>query len=203
MTTQALASKLGTEARPRLLAAAAGLFARHGYAAASVRGICEAAGVTAPVLYWHFRNKEGMYLAVLEDGMRMHHDVLAAAVDADGSAMTRIARVLETAADLASRNRDVLLVVQGALYGVSHGAPAFDLVTPRKTLRKAVMRLVEEGMAAGEFRKGAAGDMTDALLGALDFQFRAIRMGASPRAARAHIKRVARVVFDGMLKRRA
>ena len=51
--------------RQRLLASAAKLFARKGYASTTVREIVEAAGVTKPVLYYYFPNKEGIYLEMM------------------------------------------------------------------------------------------------------------------------------------------
>ena len=44
------------------LSAARELFARKGYSGTSVREIVAAADVTKPVLYYYFRNKEGLYL---------------------------------------------------------------------------------------------------------------------------------------------
>src|ERR1051326_8259135 len=48
---------------------AARLFAGQGYDATSVRTIVEAAGVTKPTLYYHFRSKEGLAQALLTDPM--------------------------------------------------------------------------------------------------------------------------------------
>src|SRR3954463_8435651 len=48
---------------------AAGLFARHGYDATSVREIVEAAGVTKPTLYYYFGSKQGLVEAVLTKPM--------------------------------------------------------------------------------------------------------------------------------------
>jgi AcrR family transcriptional regulator len=43
------------------------LFARRGYHAASLDEICAGAGVTKGALYHHFKNKEDLFLAVLDD----------------------------------------------------------------------------------------------------------------------------------------
>ena len=51
--------------RERLLTGATELFTRKGYAATTVREIVAAAGVTKPVLYYYFRNKEGIYLELI------------------------------------------------------------------------------------------------------------------------------------------
>ncbi len=43
------------------------LFARRGYHAASLNEVCAGAGVTKGALYHHFKNKEDLFLAVLDD----------------------------------------------------------------------------------------------------------------------------------------
>ncbi|HEX8997643.1 MAG TPA: TetR/AcrR family transcriptional regulator [Ktedonobacterales bacterium] len=54
-------------ARGRLLREGLRLFLHQGFAAVSTRQICVAAGVTQPSLYHHFGNKEGLYLAAIEE----------------------------------------------------------------------------------------------------------------------------------------
>jgi len=51
-------------ARDAILRAARNLFTTKGFASTTVREICQEAGVTAPVLYYHFGNKEGLFDAV-------------------------------------------------------------------------------------------------------------------------------------------
>ncbi len=59
----------------RILYAALQLFAEKGFDNVSVREICAAAGVSKPVLYYHFENRDGVIRAVLrklEEGWRHH-----------------------------------------------------------------------------------------------------------------------------------
>lgn len=51
----------GNDSERRLLDAALTLFSGAGYAATGVRELIERAGVTPPVLYYHFKNKEGLF----------------------------------------------------------------------------------------------------------------------------------------------
>src|SRR5512145_1731052 len=53
--------------RTSIINAAMELFALKGYAASSIREICRAAGVTKPVLYYHFRSKEHLYQELMLD----------------------------------------------------------------------------------------------------------------------------------------
>jgi AcrR family transcriptional regulator len=54
---------LPAERYAQLLEAAEGLFVERGFAAVSMTDIAAAAGVTRPVVYDHFKSKEGAYLA--------------------------------------------------------------------------------------------------------------------------------------------
>jgi AcrR family transcriptional regulator len=57
-----------TSVRTRILQAAADLLAHSADADISTRATCEAAGVTAPTLYHHFGDKDGLLAAVVEFG---------------------------------------------------------------------------------------------------------------------------------------
>lgn len=57
------------ERRPtaeRILDAAERIFAQKGYSATSLGDVADAVGIRSPSLYNHFKNKEALYLAVLE-----------------------------------------------------------------------------------------------------------------------------------------
>lgn len=49
-----------------ILAGALEVFTAHGYAAASMDRIATAAGVSKPTLYTHFKNKEGLFVALIQ-----------------------------------------------------------------------------------------------------------------------------------------
>jgi len=55
----------GHATRARLLAAAVDLFAEHGYQGVSVREICRQANANIAAVNYHFRDKLGLYLAVV------------------------------------------------------------------------------------------------------------------------------------------
>jgi AcrR family transcriptional regulator len=54
-------------AREAILKSAMQLFAEKGYAGCCIREICQSAGVTKPVLYYHFQNKEDLYQELMRD----------------------------------------------------------------------------------------------------------------------------------------
>jgi AcrR family transcriptional regulator len=55
----------GAQAREALIAHGTRIFATKGFAAASTREICQAAGVNVAAIHYYFGDKEGLYRAVL------------------------------------------------------------------------------------------------------------------------------------------
>jgi AcrR family transcriptional regulator len=83
------------ERRAVIVEAAGRLFAERGYDGGRLDDIAAAAGVTKPILYRHFPNKEGLYLALLE---RHRRDLgtFSEAIPAGGTLEQRLRRALET-----------------------------------------------------------------------------------------------------------
>jgi AcrR family transcriptional regulator len=63
--------KLPGEKQLAILTAAAGIFARDGYHAASIDNICRSAGISNGALYKYFRNKEDLFLTVIDQGIEL------------------------------------------------------------------------------------------------------------------------------------
>ena len=71
--------------RRQLLDVALRTFADRGYHETSMNDLAEAAGVTKPVLYQHFRSKRALYLELLEDvGGRLRDAIEKATAEAGG-----------------------------------------------------------------------------------------------------------------------
>jgi AcrR family transcriptional regulator len=61
--------KMEDSKKERIVAEAIRLFCEKGYEATSVREIVEAVGVTKPVLYYYFKNKDELFRHVIETAM--------------------------------------------------------------------------------------------------------------------------------------
>jgi AcrR family transcriptional regulator len=65
---------VGKNVRERIIDCATLLLGREGYGAMSVSAICKLAEVSAPTLYWHFGNKEGLLAELLKHSLKQDAD---------------------------------------------------------------------------------------------------------------------------------
>lgn len=155
-------------ARERLLFEAAGLFSSKGYAATSVGEIVAAAGVTKPVLYYHFESKEGLYLRLMEEGLgRFRAAVEAELAGDEGTAADRIRRLCETLIDLALQNLSISRLTRGSRFSQPQRAPLFDAGEYPRTIKRALFQLIEQGVRSGEFAPVPTADLAWVIMGLL------------------------------------
>jgi AcrR family transcriptional regulator len=73
-----------------ILAAAVDLFASHGFAATDVQQIADKAGVGKGTVYRHFTNKDKLFLAAADLGLRQLKDAVNQSADGQGNALERL-----------------------------------------------------------------------------------------------------------------
>jgi TetR/AcrR family transcriptional regulator len=151
--------------RTRLLQVALELFARKGYSATTVREIVAAAGVTKPVLYYYFGNKEGIYLELIRETMGTFTEVLEKHRTAIGDNRERILKFFMELFDLSCTHIDIVRLIHAIFFGPPQGAPYFDFEVIHVRISAFVREQVEAGVARGEFAPYDAGDMAWALSG--------------------------------------
>ncbi|HPC84012.1 MAG TPA: TetR/AcrR family transcriptional regulator [Thermoanaerobaculaceae bacterium] len=189
--------------RMRLLEAAIRIFNQKGYAATAVREIVEAAGVTKPALYYYFRSKEGIYLAILEEAHARFTAFLEACRHATGSARQRIVELLSTLHELMQENIGVVRLIHAVFYGPPQGAPEFDFERFHAELWNAIRDLVREGMASGEVRGEDVDVATLALHGAANMCMEVELAHPQVQLGAETVRKVIDTVFEGLAPRPA
>ncbi len=182
-------------ARERLLRAAADIFSRKGYAATSVGEIVAAAGVTKPVLYYHFVSKEGLYLKLMEEALGAIRPVVEASLHSDGrTAADRIRRLCGAIVEHALANLSIVRLTRGLHYAPPQGAPKFDAWEFPLAIKRALEQLVEEGVRSKEFGAAHSQDLVWAILGLInvcvDSNLVDLKIALNPRGFRSALDRV-------------
>ena len=93
------------ESRERILVAALRLFARHGFAATSVRMIAEDAGISQGLLYNYYDGKESLLRAIFERSMTDVRASFASAATA-GTPRKAVELLVRSAFDIVRGHRD-------------------------------------------------------------------------------------------------
>ena len=184
--------------RQRLLTAATDLFTRKGYATTTVREIVGAAGVTKPVLYYYFRNKEGIYLELMREAFARLEELIDDSAGDRGSATQKLLRLCDRTYTLFMENVKVARVMYSIYYGPQQGAPFFDFDSYHLKFLEAVRGLIEEGIRRGEFRKGNPEDMTWAILGAINVAMEVHLGHIELVLGRQGLGRVLKLIFQGI-----
>lgn len=70
----------GDHTRERIERVALGLFLEHGYAGTPLRLIAQAANVTTPALYWHFKSKDDLCFSIVAREYQEFGDLVRGAV---------------------------------------------------------------------------------------------------------------------------
>jgi AcrR family transcriptional regulator len=139
-------------ARARIFREAARIYAFKGYAGTSIREIAEAAGVTKPLVYYHFESKERLYLALLLEAMdRWQAEVVAIVVRPD-SAKARLRDLLGLMVREAREVPEILCFVTDALTLARRLPLDFDYMARGRELFQKYVDLIDDGQGNGEFR---------------------------------------------------
>lgn len=196
----AIAPRVKPNGRERLLAAAAQLFNRLGYASTSVREIVAAAGVTKPVLYHYFGNKEGIYREIVGHTLKHFEDSLRAFRERTGSARERILHLCNEAFSLFLEHKDEVRLMYSVYYGPPQGAPPFDFNAFYRSYIDAFREAVEEGMRGGEFRRGNAEAAAWALVGGVSVALESHLCGGAGNIDRRGLNQILDVILFGITK---
>src|SRR5712692_4534787 len=82
-----------SDTKSHILKKAEQLFAQRGYDGVSMREIAEACAITKANIYYYFKDKEALYLQVLESDMTAMIEMLRLAAQSDHSCRARMARI--------------------------------------------------------------------------------------------------------------
>jgi AcrR family transcriptional regulator len=93
---------LQSPSRDRLLAAAAKEFAARGYDGTSVDRIARAARLNKAMIYYHFKNKAGLYRAIVRDAFEAARDAAERVLHTDQPAEEKLRAFVRTIAEMAS-----------------------------------------------------------------------------------------------------
>jgi AcrR family transcriptional regulator len=138
--------------REQLIAVATRLFAKHGFDATTTASIAEAAGVTEPILYRHFKSKQDLFIAIVRATSQQTLDEWEERIASVADPAKRIRAVAETVPEHIKRLSDAYHVLHGAL-STSRDKKVHGVLREHYAKIEAFFRkVVAEGQKTGVFR---------------------------------------------------
>ncbi len=164
----------------RILDEASRLFAERGWAATSLREIAEAAGCTKPALYYHWGNKEALFLAALRRETGRLTEVIDASLANDESTLEdQLIQGLRALFETLERSPRGMALLKGAELRPDPHQPKFDFVGLRQRNQEAIRTLIAGGIARGEARDDVPlDDLVHGLTGLVDMRIQHWLQGA-------------------------
>ena len=198
MTREEKTEKHEGGVRARLLTAALELFNSKGYAAASVREIVTAAGVTKPVLYYYFGNKEGLYLELMNGSFAEFESSLSKITALQGAVTERINHFCSMMLELVKKNMGVVRLIYAIHYGPPQGAPHINFDAYFTRMLDTVHDLVREGIGSGELRPNDSMDVTWTVISSLNTAMAEQLCCTPARLDGEQMVRMLRLVMEGL-----
>ena len=172
----------------RILEAARGEFAQHGYAA-RLQDIAERAGLTHPTLLYHFKSKERLYAAVIEQAMLDWAAMTSRAVSAAPVGFERVAALVAAGMEFFATHHDFVVIWRREAIEGGGRLEVAIAEHMRPFLDRAVGFLRRE-VDAGRLREHDSIELMQLVYGAVmtyfsDAGFRARLFGGDPTSAEA------------------
>jgi AcrR family transcriptional regulator len=151
-------------ARTAIANAAMRIFAKKGYAGASIREICEAAGITKPALYYHFHSKEHLYHQLMMDAFGESLKLFLEASKSRGTIRQRLVRIVYNDFKTVKNDPERFQFVLRMIFAPEEERPFFNYVEEMERQRQVIAGVLQEGIDAGAAR-GDARELATALMG--------------------------------------
>jgi len=140
-------------ARDRILRAAARLYAVQGFEGTSMRDIAAAAGVTKPLIFYHFDSKERLFESLLREAFAACKKGGQEILDGPLTATEKLRRFLASHLEVVREKPEVFAFAHNLLTVPTDLPLGFDYRAEGRELIAQLVRVIEEGQARGEFRR--------------------------------------------------
>lgn len=161
-------AKQTSDAKKRLIDSALALFAEKGYDGTSIREIIERAGVTRPVLYYYFENKEDLFRRLVQTHFSeiIHYiDDIIATVPA---CRDRLNALISNTFERTERVPQATALILQVCFTPPQRGPQLDKDVFVLGRFQRVTRIMQDGLESGELAGGDAATLAVFFSGMMD-----------------------------------
>lgn len=155
-------------AETKLLASALTLFSEKGYEGTSIREIIEGAGVTRPVLYYYFQNKEDLFCRLVEMKFDEFTLEMREAVSSITGCKERLKSIIRKSFMLAERNPEAIRLILQVFFAPPQQGPPVNQAYLGKRRFRLIEEIMRDGLMNRELAGGDAQSLALTFLGLMD-----------------------------------
>jgi AcrR family transcriptional regulator len=145
--------------RRQLLQAALKGFAHGGYAATSIRQIVDAADVSKPALYYYFKDKAGLFQALVDRAHDERLRLMKEAAAKGGNVGEKLEEIVAAIFKFSLANQELMRLAFATAFGSPGEAPGQARCREKGRRNfEFVRELIERGQAAGELNRSFSAD---------------------------------------------
>jgi AcrR family transcriptional regulator len=181
----------------QILETANSLFIEKGYYGLSMREISDALGVSKAALYYHFKDKEQLFLAILTAYLDDTEAALDKIMAGSTSSREQVRRFVEYVLTQPAQQRATIRLGSQEINHLGQASrKAFDKIYRDKFVGK-VQSILEKGMERGEFRKMQPDIAVHTLMGMMYPYFYPAHTGDKPVPSET-IKEIVTIYLNGV-----
>ena len=138
------------EAQARLLESAIKLFASKGYDGASIREIVRDAGVTRPVLYYYFKNKEDLFCCIVKQQFTLLDDQVDTILRTVSGCRSRLKALIQFTFEFASLAPDLVRMILQYFFSSAQDSFRLDKKALAERRFAGIVEMMRQGLESGE-----------------------------------------------------
>jgi AcrR family transcriptional regulator len=183
--------------REQIITEATRLFVTRGYDGISMREIAETVDVSKAAIYYHFKDKEDLFLAVLRANLEHTSAIVAHARQQGGSARQQLTLMLHGIAAQTPEQRAIVRLASQDMDRIGAQARAAFSQTYQHSFIGQIQDILREGMSRREVKAIDVRLATWILLG-MAYPFFSSAQGHEPGQTAAAIDMIIAIFFDGI-----
>lgn len=156
------------DAEARLLSSALTLFSDKGYEGTSIREIIERAGVTRPVLYYYFTNKEDLFRRLLEPALADFTRKLQEIRENYTEVIGRLRAIVLHTFEFTEKHPEAVRLILQLYFSPPKGGPKLDKSIYRLRRFRLLEEIMQEGLDQAQLAGGDAQSLALILIGMMD-----------------------------------
>ena len=128
------------------------LFSQRGFASTSIDDIAHAAGVTKGAMYWHFKNKNDLFLAMLARIRQRWQEVVLLPVSNRPTPSAQINHLFDCYAELLEKSPEICLFLQQVLLDQHNKRFSAQVAKVFAKTARFIATIIEDGKTSGSIR---------------------------------------------------